>query len=112
MELTARQANTQRWQSRLNATVSAFVDRRIGVWLVVAAVAAGTVLHYGDMTPGLSEAADRSPIGLAYRQDPERILFLLPVIYATYVYGARAGIATLVVAGAVLLPHALMNNVI
>ena len=112
MELTARQANTQRWQPRLNAAVSAFVDRRVGVWLVVAVVAAGTVLHYADLTPALSDAADRSPIGLAYRQDLERILFLLPVIYATYVYGAKGGIATLAVAGAVLLPHALMSDVI
>jgi len=110
MELTGSQANTQRWQSRLNATVSAFTDRRIGVWLVVATVAGGAILHYGDMIPALSEAAERSPIGLAYRQNLERILFLLPVIYATYVYGARGGIATLVAAGAVLLPHALMGN--
>lgn len=112
MELTARQANAQRSRSRLNATVSAFTDRRIGAWLIVAAMAVGTVLHYGDTVPALSEAADRSPIGLAYRQDLERILFLLPVIYATYVYGAKAGIATLVAAGAVLLPHALTSNVI
>ncbi|MBI5283965.1 MAG: sensor histidine kinase [Chloroflexi bacterium] len=70
----------------------------------------GTALHYGDALPVLSDAADNSPVSLAYRQSLERILFLLPVMYAAYVFGLRGGLGTLAAAGAILLPRALMGS--
>src|SRR3990170_1740233 len=57
--------------------------RPFHLWLVVGMLAAGVALHYGDHLPLLSEAADRSPADLPTRQSVERILFLLPIVYAT-----------------------------
>jgi signal transduction histidine kinase len=69
----------------------------------------GTALHYGDALPVLSAAADGSPISLAYRQSLERILFLLPVMYAAAFFGVRGGFGTLTLAGAIMLPRGLMG---
>lgn len=68
------------------------------------------LLHYGDTLPLLSAVADRSPVGLSTRQSAERILILVPVVYATFVFGARGGVATGAVAFAVLLPRAMMGS--
>ncbi len=82
---------------------------RSPVVLIAGAMAVGTALHYGDALPVLSHAADDSPVSLAWRQSVERILFLLPVMYAAYVYGARGGLGALAAAGAILWPRALMG---
>jgi signal transduction histidine kinase len=68
------------------------------------------LLHYGDMLPLLSTVADHSPVGLTFRQSVERILILVPVVYATFVFGGRGGIATGAVAFAVLFPRAVMSS--
>lgn len=83
---------------------------RLRIWLIAGAMAVGTALHYGDALPVLSAAADDSPISLAYRQSLERILFLLPVMYATTFFGVRGGLGTLALAGAILLPRCLMGT--
>lgn len=77
-------------------------DLRIHVTLIVAMMTTGTLLHCGDLLPVLSDIADESPIGLTTRQSAERILFLLPVMYATIVFGARGGTAALAAMAAVL----------
>ena len=82
---------------------------RLRIWLIVGTMVVGTALHYGDALPVLSAAAADSPISLAYRQSFERILFLVPVTYAAYVFGMRGGLGTLGSAGAILLPRALMG---
>jgi PAS domain S-box-containing protein len=84
--------------------------RRFHVWLIVGMLVLGIILHYGDELPLLSEAADRSPVDLATRQSVERILFLLPIIYATLAFGSRVGMITLVVAAAILLPRAVTTS--
>jgi len=73
-------------------------------------LAAGAALHYGDHLPLLSQAADRSPIDLPTRQSVERILFLLPIVYATLAFGSKMGLVTLVVAAAILLPRAVTTS--
>jgi two-component system sensor histidine kinase DegS len=78
--------------------------------LTAAMLVIGALLHYGDMLPLLSAAADHSPVGLTTRQTVERILIMLPVIYATLAFGARGGIITAVVALAVLCPRVLMSS--
>lgn len=78
-------------------------------WVVVAMIAVGTILHYGDWLPLLSTAAAHSPVPLAIRQSLERILFLVPVLYATVAFRAWGGGMTLLAAGAVLLPRAVMS---
>lgn len=75
--------------------------------LLLGIMAVAVVLHYGDLLPVLSEAAARSPVSLSTRQSLERILFLLPVVYATIVFGTRTGAAVLAAVGLILLPRAL-----
>ena len=94
----------------LKAAALPVAARRLRIWLIIGAVGFGTMLHYGDMLPVLGDAADGSPVSLAYRQSLERILFLLPVMYAAYVFGVPGGLGTLAATGAVLLPRALIGG--
>jgi signal transduction histidine kinase len=71
---------------------------------------AAILLHYGDLLPVLSTVADYSPVTVATRQSVERILILLPVVYATFVFDGRGGTATAVIAFVVLLPRAVMDS--
>ena len=82
---------------------------RSPVVLIAGAMAVGTALHYGDALPVLSAAADDSPVSLAWRQSVERILFLLPVMFAAYVFGMRGGLTALLTTGAILWPRALLG---
>src|SRR3989304_10051239 len=81
-------------------------------WLLLTAamMAVGAALHYGDKLPLLSEAADSSPVGLMTRQTVERILFLVPVMSAAFVFGGRAGLLTLVVSFALMFPRAVWDS--
>ena len=83
--------------------------QRLQPWLLltVAMMAVGAALHYGDKLPLLSAAAAGSPISLTTRQTIERILFLMPVMSAAFVFGARAGLLTLAVSSALMFPRAL-----
>ncbi len=83
---------------------------RVRMWLIAGTMATGAALHYGDALPFLSDAADRSPVSLAYRQSLERILFLLPVMYAAAIFGMRGGLVTLALAGTIMLPRALTGS--
>ena len=85
------------------------IEPRYHVWVIAAMLAMGVVLHYGDLIPPTSAVAARSPVGLVTRQSLERILFLLPVMYATFAFGAGGGAVALAVASSVLLPRALMG---
>lgn len=73
-------------------------------------LAAGVILHYGDHLPLLSEAADRSPADLPTRQSVERILFLLPIVYATLAFGSKVGLVMLLVSAGILLPRAVTTS--
>lgn len=72
-------------------------------------MAAGLLLHYGDDLPLLSTAAARTPIPLTNRQSLERILFLLPVIYSSVIYGKRGGLTILALAIALMVPRAVLG---
>ena len=78
--------------------------------LTVAMMVVGATLHYGDKLPLLSEAAASSPLGLTTRQSLERILFLLPVMAAAFVYGGRVGLLTLAVSLALMFPRAVWDS--
>jgi two-component system, NarL family, sensor histidine kinase DegS len=94
------------WQRVLDA-VSA---PRMRIWVICGLMVTGTALHYGDALPVLHRAAEGSPVSLAYRQSVERILFLVPVMYAAYVYGMRGGLGTLAATAAILVPRALIGS--
>jgi two-component system sensor histidine kinase DegS len=78
--------------------------------LTIGMLSVATLLHYGDMLPVLSAVADKSPIGLSPRQSFERILILVPIAYATFALGGRAGVAAGLAAFAVLFPRAVMSS--
>jgi two-component system sensor histidine kinase DegS len=75
-------------------------------WLVVALLIATAVLHYSAQErfffPGLFPD---SPLQLR-RHTLERILFLLPITYAAFMFGTRGGLATLFISFLLMLPRA------
>lgn len=73
-------------------------------WLLVAMFAILIVLHYPQQIFGA--AAPSSFFGLG-RHTVERVLFLLPIAYAGFFFGIKGGIASLIVAFAIMLPRAI-----
>ena len=76
-------------------------------WLVVAMLVSGIVLHYSAQErliwPG---TLPDSPLRLS-RHALERVLFLLPITYATFMFGATAGLVALFVSLVIMLPRVL-----
>ncbi len=110
METTAPRIDVRRWQHRLGLARPRADGSPLPLSLTIAMLSVAILLHYGDWLPLLSAVADHSPVGLAVRQSVERILFLVPVVYATFVFGGRGGVATGAVAFAVLFPRAVMGS--
>lgn len=73
-------------------------------WLLVAMFAILIVLHYPQQIFGAG--APSSFFGLG-RHTVERVLFLLPIAYAGFFFGIKGGIASLIVAFAIMLPRAI-----
>jgi PAS domain S-box-containing protein len=73
-------------------------------WIIVAIMACGTFLYYSDSIP-LIETAE-SNLGLDFaRRSAHRILSILPVAYAAFVFGLRGGLLASLVITALLLPR-------
>ena len=62
------------------------------------------VLHYPQQILSLGSPSIFSFMGLN-RHAMERILFLLPMCYADYFLGIRAGVVSLIVAAVIMLPR-------
>ena len=73
-------------------------------WIVLALFAIVIVLHYPQQILNTDSPSLFSFLGLT-RHALERVLFLLPVTYAGFVFGMRAGLASLAVALVVMLPR-------
>ena len=78
------------------------VMRNPHFWVVVAMFAIVIVFHYSQQTLG----TDLPFPGLS-RHVAERVFLLVPVTYASFFLGARAGIASLVVVCSIMLPRAI-----
>jgi signal transduction histidine kinase len=88
----------------LDSVVKVIRDPRF--WSLLAMFAAGTILHYSEqLIPGLATAVS-SFLGTT-RYTAERVLFLIPITYAGFAFGLRAGIASLATAGLIMLPRAI-----
>jgi len=72
--------------------------------VVVALFAIGIVLHYPQQILSTSSPSLFSFLGLT-RHALERIFFLLPISYAGFVFGLKAGLASLAVALIIMLPR-------
>lgn len=74
------------------------------LWVVVVMFAVLIVLHYPQQLLSLSSPSIFSFLGLN-RHAIERILFLLPVCYAGYFLGIRAGLVSLAAGAVIMLPR-------
>ncbi len=82
------------------------VMRNPHFWAVAAMFAVGIVLHYPQQLLGLDSPSLFSFLGLT-RHAVERVFLLAPIAYASFFFGTRAGIASLVVACSIMLPRAI-----
>ncbi|MDP2931704.1 MAG: PAS domain S-box protein [Chloroflexota bacterium] len=73
-------------------------------WLIVAMFVLGIVLHYPQQILHTSEPSLFGFLGLT-RHGAERIFFLLPISYAGFILGNKAGLISLAAALLVMLPR-------
>jgi len=73
-------------------------------WVILAMFAIAVIIHYPQQILSTESTSLFSSIGLT-RHAVERILLLLPVAYAGFLFGTRAGLASLAIALAVMLPR-------
>jgi len=83
------------------------VVRNHHLWLLLAMFAAGIALHYVEQAGIVGTASPSSHFGLA-RHAMDRILFLVPVSYAGFIFGAKWGLVSLAAAAAIMLPRAVL----
>jgi PAS domain S-box-containing protein len=76
-------------------------------WLVVALFVIGVILHYPQQMPLVGIEAPSSLLGLT-RHTIERVYLLVPIIYASFVFGLKGGIGSLAAALAIMLPRAIL----
>ena len=82
------------------------VMRHYHFWLIAVMFAVIIILHYPQQLTFLDSSAPASFLGLS-RHAVERVLLLVPITYASFVFGIRGGIASLVVACLIMLPRAI-----
>ncbi|MEW6034441.1 MAG: PAS domain S-box protein [Chloroflexota bacterium] len=87
-----------------NSIEEAAPHRGLLLVILVAMLLIGGLAHYGDILGWWGKDAGRTMEALA---SMERVLFLLPVCYAGYAFGFRAGLLTILVGTLVMLPRAL-----
>jgi len=76
-------------------------------WLVVAMLAVCAFLHYSPHIAILKAFSPQVSFGLT-RHVMDRILFLLPITYAAFVFGWRGGLIAVAVATAFMMPRAIL----
>ena len=77
------------------------------LWLVVVMFALGVILHYPQQILGTDSTSLLASLGLT-RHAVERVFLLLPISYAGLVFGLKAGLVSLGVALAIMLPRAFL----
>ena len=75
-------------------------------WVIFAIMAIGTVIYYADQIPVLDNLLTDTPIELA-RYSTHRILSIIPVAYAAFIFRLRGGVIIATVVSLGLLPRAL-----
>ena len=82
------------------------VMRNYHFWVVVAMFAIGVILHYPQQLSFWDSATVSSLLGLT-RHAVERVFLLVPITYASFIFGIRGGVASLLVACFIMLPRAI-----
>lgn len=87
--------------------------RNLHLWIVAAIVLCGTLVYYAEYLPYLStlERAIEPTIPFAFaRYSLHRILSIVPVAYAAFVFGLRGGLFSSLVIAFLLVPRALLAS--
>ncbi|MBA7667020.1 hypothetical protein ES703_75105 [subsurface metagenome] len=82
------------------------VAQSVKFWLILVMLAAIFILHYAEQLGIIATVPPSDHFGLG-RHALDRILFLVPIIYAGLTFGLRAGLATCFIALLIMLPRAL-----
>jgi len=77
------------------------------LWAILIIMACGAALYYADRIPALREVVSDTPFWLA-RYSTHRILSIIPVAYAAFVFGLRGGMIASFAVAIGLLPRALL----
>jgi len=75
-------------------------------WIILAIMAVGAVIYYSDQIPVLQDFIKNTPLHLA-RYSTHRILSIIPVAYAAFIFRLRGGVITDTAVSLGLLPRAL-----
>jgi len=75
-------------------------------WGVLVIFAIGFILHYPEQLTPWGATNISSLLGLT-RKTAERVFFLIPITYASFIFGLRGGIASLLVASFIMIPRAI-----
>ena len=76
------------------------------LWAILAIMTGGALVYYADQIPAVQAVVTQAPIQLA-RYSTHRILSIIPVAYAAFVFGFRGGVTTAIFISLALLPRAL-----
>lgn len=94
-------------QLKISLTQLARHLRRLRVWLLIVLFGLITILQYGDAIGFLTPLAQlRASLGLE-RHSFERILYLVPIIWAGFLFARRGAFITSLIALACMLPQAI-----
>lgn len=77
------------------------------LWIIVAIMVFGTLVYYADRIPLIQTIVPQAPFQFA-RYSVYRILSLIPVAYAAFIFGLRGGMITAVLISMGLLPRAIL----
>jgi len=87
------------------------VIRNPHFWGVLVIFAIGVIIHYPEqLIPG--GAATISSLLGATRYTAERVFLLIPITYASFIFGLRGGIASLLAAGFIMMPRAIFISLV
>jgi PAS domain S-box-containing protein len=78
-------------------------------WAILAIMACGTLLYYADSIPWIETVESGLGLDLA-RRSVHRILSILPVAYAAYVFRLRGGLLASAVIAVLLLPRVFLET--
>jgi PAS domain S-box-containing protein len=79
------------------------------LWILVIIITCGTILYYADSLPVINTLESGLRIDFA-RRSVHRILSILPVAYAAFVFGLPGGLTATAVIAALLLPRVFLSS--
>ena len=76
-------------------------------WLILIMFLIILILHYPQQFCFWTAPETSSWFPLLTRHSLERVLFLIPITYASFIFGLKAGIITTIISAIIMLPRAL-----